>query len=499
MNALTASIFMALVVGALASAVAVDSELKTAAKGIVEAIKDEAKVPLLNKKIYIEKPIIKELPQDAAAAIDPSLVQKAIPVEAAKKVEDNVQLPPIPLIMPSIPFGFQSGLPPFIQSILNEIPMIQQQQGQEQSQVLRSNDDHEAQQRHFMSIVMLKHHSPEQEQQQHELENEMPTMHKNILIMKIMPKNMLFGGDSDPDFEPHISRVHLLGGPSDLDNSRFFDFNHEDKKEDLPPRRVHHLFGGPSESDRVHGHGYMTGGEQGFISSLQRQDMQRVQEEERNQHLTIFDKVKNFFSKISHHHENNNEIDQVKGEQVFVRKENHEHVKPKCHMFSFMRLHSSHYYQILIRLLFFSGFAIIILMVLTMMKAYRQKRSAAYRYFTQHDMNISSIDAQGKLKKEAHKTSDFLVQDDLKVQHHPAPPPAYADEKLKPFRSSVATSASVSASKPVTSQNSNSSLVNSLAQAYKSRYQSVASQSSEQDQSDTKSVKSLPPAYEDRQ
>jgi len=495
MNALTASIFMALVVGVLASAVAVDSEPKAAVKGVVDAIKDEAKVPLLNKKIYIEKPIIKELPQDAAAAIDPSMVQKAIPVEAAKEEEDNVQLPPIPLIMPSIPFGLESGLSPFIQSIMNEIPMIQQQQEKGQQQVLRFNDEHEAQQRHFMSIVMLKHHSLEQEP-----EIEMPTMQKNILIMKIMPKHMLFGGDSDPDSEPHISRVHLLGGSSDPDNSRFFGFNnHDDKEEDLPPRRVHHLFGGQSESDRVHGHGYMTGGDQGFISSLQRQDMQRVQEEERNQHLTIFDKVKNFFSKIGHHQENKNEIDRVppfmiRGEQIFIRKENHEHVKSKCHMFSFMRLHSSHYYQILIRLLFFSGLLTIILMVLAMMKAYRQKRSAAYRYFTQHDMNISSIDAQGKLKKETHKTSDFLVQDDLKVQHHPAPPPAYADEEVKP-----SSSASAFSSKSVTSQNSNSSLVNSLAQAYKSRYQIVASQSSKQDQSDTKSVKSLPPAYEDKQ
>lgn len=497
---------------ALASA---NSEQQEKLRGTVEQIKDEAKAPLLQNKIYIEKPIIQEVPSDAN--IDPSKVQVAIPIgSAAKKIESDIKpkveqqeksveqetekLSPIPMIFPSI----LSNLPGDLSSLFN--PLLSGINPNLESTSNMLNEEQEPKHR-SMSIFLFKSNKNTDQQQQDSFgnEEEMPPIRKNILIMKIMPKSLLDGDSSDPDNSGDLTAhktVHLLGGPSDPDNSNY--------KSSSIVHRVH-LFGGPSEYLRKHG-GPFTGGEESRINSMM------INDEPEKHHETFMEKIKHFFHSFGHdsnnkleqhHHQLDQQVPQSmwrhhESYPLFYANEIHRQQaeqnnnKRRCKMFSFLRYNSHHYYRILTHLLFISGLILIgLIFSMFLMRAYRRRRSA-YRYYTQHDMNISSIDAQGKLKKETTRPNNWYQSDNSIISEaqiaHPAPPPAYAEKLSSSSSTKQMPVSSTSIRSASSSGGSNSSLVNSLALAYKSRYQSVPRKSQDED---AKSIQSMPPAYSD--
>lgn len=517
--------------------------------GLVACVTAEGEVKP-NIKIYVEKPIIHEVSADLvkgkdvvdAIPLDKSEQKKIEPVEQLPKaevdkaaadllnkkdessvkmtaiekpaetinkqpestsssnVDTNVQLPPMPLILPSFLSNFPP-LPPFLKSIMENHQAIMNEENNNfdlndsseeskdqdndiSSEEVQPNDQssNPSSGKHgIMSIFLFKsNRNPEQQQQQDDQSSS--NGKANLLIMKILPRPMILGGDSDPDSK---KSVHLMGGPSDPDHSPNFN-------------KIH-LFGGDSDSAERFRFGdhnmMMTGNEDSKINAY-------IQE----RHESIMDKIKNFFRFGQFMHPLQ-QIDDQKQEQFLIRTDDgspafiandigagsdlpmqDQAKKNKCMMLSFMRLKASAYYRTIVHLLFFTGIALFILFAgLLTMRTFRRRRNG-FRYHAQQNMNIASIDAY-PTKTAANRLSWFKDSlpsktSDLSSSLNqsllmPQPPPAY-DQVL--ITTGDNESESIVKQIPV-KQGEN----NSLAAAYKSKIKDE----------DQKSIISMPPGYED--
>jgi hypothetical protein len=470
-----------------------DAKKIEAVEQLPKAEVDKAAADLLNKQ---DESSVKLTPIDKPA--EP--INKQPESTSTSNVDTNVQLPPMPLILPSFLSNFPP-LPPFLKSIMENHQAImnednnnfdlndssedsKDQENDASSEEVESNDQSsnpKAGKHGIMSIFLFKsNRNPEQQQQQDDQSS--IGGKTNLLIMKILPRPMIFGGDSDPDSK---KTVHLMGGPSDPDHSPNFN-------------KIH-LFGGDSDSAERFRFGdhnmMMTGNEDSKINAY-------IQE----RHESILDKIKNFF-KLGQFLHPLQQIDEQKQQQFLIRTDDgspafisndigagsdlpteEQAKKNKCMMLSFMRLKASAYYRTIVHLLFFTGIALFILFAgLLTMRTFKRRRNG-FRYHAQQNMNIASIDAyptkttsnrlswfKDSLPSKTSDLSSSLNQSLLM----PQPPPAYDQVLITTGDNENESIVKQIPSKP--SEN------NSLAAAYKSKIKDE----------DQKSIISMPPGYED--
>jgi len=448
----------------------------------------------------------------------------------------DVHLKPMPLIFPSI----LSNLPPFVkqlienhQSFINnemnggmpgasniDINDNQVDDDEDDNDHVDSNESdsdmdesklaNNGDKKHgFMSIFLFKSNNQQNGQDQpspfgSEQQQQQGPVKSSILIMKILPKPFggLFGSDTDPDNSK--KQLHLLGGPSDPDSSAYNKI---------------HIFGSDSDLvDRFRDHGMMTGNEDMKLNSYMEQPTA--------EHVSFVDRVKNFFKYGTFSQpaafQQPFVIKTDDGSQAFISNDigygsgsdqtNSDQPKKKCMMYGFMRLKASAYYRTIIHLLFFTGIALFILFIaLLTLRMFRRKR--AFRYHSQQNlMNVSSIDgASDKMPNKSNKlfwfsirdgftpkTSDLSASSDKASFLMPQPPPAYDQVLIKDGNEQpvVDISSDKSAVKKLVASGS-SSLVNSLASAYKNKYTSVSTNADNELNSDTKSILSMPPDYDE--
>lgn len=482
----------------------IDSEKLTQPKAQV----DKAAADLLEKK---EPSSIQLIPIKAAEPVKPvEPEQPAAGVSSDASADVNsVNLPPIPLIMPSILSKFPP-LPAFLQQLMDrqnafmndDIGLDSSEENSNDDKVENDSQEDENSQdvsfnpssdKHgFMSIFLFKSNRNQDSDAAAAASSSNPEgspIKTNLLIMKILPRPLI-GGDTDPDHAKKV--VHLLGGSSDPDH----------------PANKLHLFGGDSDSAerfRFGSHGMLTGNEDAKINSYNVAEPTHPE--------SLFERIKNMFR--FGRPDGSPSIHDMQPPHFIIRTDDGSSAfisndigsgsdlpqpqltpvadKKNCKMFGFMRLRDSPFYRNLIHVLFFTGIALFVLFAaLLTLRSMRRRR--AYRYHTQQNMNIASIDPAYPTKAKSNRLS-WLTSDlsstrtsDIKSSLlMPQPPPAY-DQVLI----TTGDSESSSVVKQIASQQKAANNdVNSLALAYKNKYQNEKNV-----EEDEKSIISMPPEYD---
>lgn len=152
----------------------------------------------------------------------------------------------------------------------------------------------------------------------------------------------------------------------------------------------------------------------------------------------------------------------------------------KCNFMKLLRLKAHAHYRTIVHLFFISGMILIVLMLLSMIMRVNKRRRALMRFSNKrHQFDVASIDSAAAKQREAEGLSPrsqraFRLGNLMMTFEQRMAPPAY-DQIDRPEN-----------------QPQSSSLVKSLASAYKNRYQPT-NQNIEEDR---KSLSSLP-AYEE--
>lgn len=207
----------------------------------------------------------------------------------------------------------------------------------------------------------------------------------------------------------------------------------------------------------------------------QKQPVEHMQMQPRKHLLGGNDDPDHSFFSIQHgagYNENsdiNDFIRYVKGDQMPVLSNDfgyasHHHHK-NCNFLRYLKMKAHIHYRTIVHLIFVSGIILIILMLINfIVKSY--KRRYVQHYYTQGNEDIASIDSVISKHKEA-EANEVSSSPSILI----SAPPAY-DE--------------------VNTRRPRSSLIKSLAAAYKSRYEKVDESSARHDE-DAASVSSLPP------
>lgn len=157
------------------------------------------------------------------------------------------------------------------------------------------------------------------------------------------------------------------------------------------------------------------------------------------------------------------------------------HADKKCNFMKFLRLKAHVHYRTIVHLFFISGIILIILMFLSLTLRVNKRRNALMRYANKRGhIDVASIDSAAAKQREAEGLSPrpqraFRLGNLMMTFEQRMAPPAY-DQIDTPEN-----------------QPKSSSLVKSLAGAYKNRYQPTSPDIEE----DRKSLSSLPP-YEEK-
>lgn len=158
----------------------------------------------------------------------------------------------------------------------------------------------------------------------------------------------------------------------------------------------------------------------------------------------------------------------VMGNDIGYAEHQHHNHNKNCNFIRYLKMKAHIHYRTIVHLVFISGIILIILMMINLIvKSY--KRRYTQHYYTQRNEDISSIDSAISKQKEA-EANEFASPSILI-----AAPPAYDEVNVNAH------------TKP------RSTLIKSLAAAYKNRYERVNETPSKQQDEDSVSVSSLPP------
>lgn len=251
-------------------------------------------------------------------------------------------------------------------------------------------------------------------------------------ILNDLFNNRIDGSDS--------AAPHLLGGDGDPDH--FFRFRNE--KDNAP-----HLLGGDGDPD--HFFRFRTGGDNGdFIRYVKGDEMPILSDD------------------IGRYHQNTDK---------------------SCNLLRFLKIKAHLHYRTIVHLIFFSGILLIILMIVSLSIRVHKRRDALRRY-NRNNIDISSIDSAMAKQREAEglsaKNGRLFKLGSFKASY---------EQKMAPslLRSAPPSYDQINNSESAKTK-TRSSLINSLAAAYKTRYQKA---SGSNDDEDRKSISSLPP-YEEK-
>jgi hypothetical protein len=508
----------------------------------------EAKLEKKDDKMILEaNPVDKEFklvdlkavnaPKLPIVQVDPAFDQNIEDKENTEPKEENnvarVQLPPIAPIMP-----FFAHLPPFVQSILNVKPLSslnsnqpsivsQDQEKKEQTNNLDASGDLSQKGHGILTVLMFKsmrgnepseakNANSEAAAQQQQQQQPSGLLTRKLVVFKFMPNKLssLFGSNnenSNSNMGPHFPSIfnkiffpsHLFGGGGDDD---------VDVKQAL---KKTHLLGGGGENDPDRMRFKLMGNKDGDVDNQQEPKINGDSDEytEREENIKTNDDADAAAQKDGfdfrfnfNRPENYNPsliIRTDDGSQAFISNDIGQN-RPlpqikKCMMFSFMRMKASIYYRTIVHLMFITGMSLLILFLAIIMVRF-YKRRQALRYYTANGGRISTIDVGLDTLKKTPPRGSFLFRtgsmkhnyaqkymDDSSVKSSSlliSAPPAY--EQI------ISNEANANKSASATSTvKSTSSLVNSLASAYKSRYDKT-----KLNDEDTKSQASLP-AYDE--
>lgn len=476
----------------------------------------------------------------ASDSIPVAVDQAAAPVvrnadEKTLDLDNAARLPPMPLFMPSL-FDTIKMLNPqkMIEDVINknkpssgdEAALPIDNGGLSADSSVSLGENNEKKRHGVLTILLFKSINKNSEQaidnkpdEQVKTENALNTdevknqpdsfVNSKLLLFRILPKKILsiFGGDDSssadtseqtanedtgfPEFHPQLiggddldkKRVHLFGGPDDKADHQFnFKFGGNNDPDHLKAADDSDSLSNSVDTDA---NKFMFKGPSilSFFHFRQRPPMTFKTDDGASASLS-------------------DDIGQNAPQAP------PQHVK-KCMMLSFMRLKASIYYRTIIHLLFVSGIIMLAMfMLLLSVRVYKRRRTM--RFYT-HNMNIATIDATNdELKKQPLSGSNrsLLFQFGTSAQQQKEQealgyttvdpksslllsqsPPSY-EQLVKNMPESVIRT------------KSRSSLINSLASAYKIRFtqlknSNVASQTaSSSNEEDNKSISSLP-AYEE--
>lgn len=177
------------------------------------------------------------------------------------------------------------------------------------------------------------------------------------------------------------------------------------------------------------------------------------------------------------------------------RGEHHGHHGKKCDFMKYLKLKAHIHYRTIVHLVFISGILLMILLMISLTIKVHKRRNALRRY-AQQNINVSSIDSALAKHQEA-EGQDMSGQKQNRLFRSGVLRTSY-EQKMMP---SVLVVSGPPAYEQIDEDNkttettkTSSSLIKSLVQNYKNRYQRMASDSQDDDR---KSISSLP-AYEEK-
>jgi hypothetical protein len=166
----------------------------------------------------------------------------------------------------------------------------------------------------------------------------------------------------------------------------------------------------------------------------------------------------------------------------------HDRHHKKCNFIKFLKMKAHIHYRTLIHLIFLSGVIMIMLMMLSLAIKVHKRRNALRRFYAQQNIDVSSIsDSHLAKQKEAEGSPVRMGSFKSTYEQKMAPsalftaPPAYDQ---------------INDTDRVEGTKTRSSLIKSLASAYKSRYQRTSS-GQQTNEDDRLSISSLP-EYQDK-
>lgn len=200
-----------------------------------------------------------------------------------------------------------------------------------------------------------------------------------------------------------------------------------------------------------------------------------------------------FFRYDMNRGDNGDFIRYVKGDEMPILSDDigryHQPTEKACNLLRFLKIKAHLHYRTIVHLIFFSGILLIILMIVSLSIRVNKRRDALRRY-KRNNIDISSIDSAMAKKREAEGLSPnsgrLFKLGSFKASY---------EQKMAPslLRSAPPSYDQIDNSESPKTK-TRSSLINSLAAAYKNRYQQASSHHEEEDR---KSISSLPP-YEEK-
>jgi len=375
-------------------------------------------------------------------------------------------------------------VPSFLQSIFGSGTAQAEQKMGDFEQIIKDKMAQQKSGNGFFSILFLSKKKADGALPGSEAEPQMSPKTQSLILFKINPKK-------EDGIDMPFNNLHLLGGGDQDIDDKFF--------------KPQHVLGGDEDvADKMHISGQMTGVGDGDVERPQaiipqipffnyflngkrpylipKDERERTDSDESD---SDSDEQKTPMQLLLP-----SRNDQLQQTEFSIRSP--EAVK-KCMMQHFMRLKASMYYRTVLHMLFISGillFAFLVCMII--MRTCKRRREMRFK---EGEMNVSAIET--KLAMAGPPAYEVLEKKDEchphphhhhphhHHHHHPHPHPCTPDEQ--------------SAVKSIfRAANSPSSLMNSLAQAYRNRYTVLVGAKPTAVEADNVSVSSLP-NYEEHQ
>lgn len=375
-------------------------------------------VPLLKKPARPFEPKIGVVVNEEK----PSEPEQPKEQEKSETVDNNVKLPPIPLIMP-----------PFLHNIFDS-PVS----ADSAPEVVDSDKP-----KGIVSVLLLK--SQHIETSDSSSDQQQPQVKSSFVIFRFLPKSIgnMFGLSGDDETDTASPSKAILGGETDPDNQKRSQHLLGAGDDDVDKKRMrHHMMGGMDDPDHLmrfdmdenSNKGVFTGGNP---------DVYTGQQQHRMFVFSMFDRLRSMFDgmrqsmeqrihmmpmgSIDDNDDDDDDDDDDKPGSIvaqegagfgnslpfisirtddgraalipndFEKQQAHEQSLNKCMMLQFMRLKASMYYRTILHLLFFTGVLLFILSLLFLVvrtcKRRRFDRRRHHHHHHHRGLSISSIES----------------------------------------------------------------------------------------------------------
>lgn len=327
-------------------------------------------------------PVAKPVDESDKNKVKPKLVGDNAAIEGVNKIDDGgVKLPPIPIIMPNLPFN-----------------LFDSNSDAKASDDQSTSDDDSSKPKGLIRLFIMHSSnnnnnkpSDDDEEKSDASLSDGGVKSSSFVIFKIFSNSWgsLFGGPNDPDNEASAGAANqkLLGGDDDVDKKRV------------------HLLGGGGENDpdRIRfklddENQVFTGGDDLTINSM-------PMEHHKMMMMSMYDRIRNLFGMDMDQQSSSDSdaVDSMSAPFIIRTDDGSSAIIPndigyaekqqsmnKCMMLSFMRLKASMYYRTILHLLFFTGVMLFILSLIMLTVRSLRRRRALRR-----PLSISTIETNG--------------------------------------------------------------------------------------------------------